>query len=316
MVAVLTAVVLAWHRWGTRSTAALAALLMAGSSAVLVGQTVVFGENASSRPWYFPSDVSALESRFADRQGLVLQFAHLKPLQSKAGPARLRAEWQHYLAGSMYHVADVEAVNNYTGMGLQRFTRRLCMAYDGLSRPCGYRQVWEPAESDGPPLVDLMKVETLVVQPELTAGVTPDPGWQSEETPGGPVVLRRTSPDPWPDSRLSAVPDGAEVTAATTVDGTSERVELSSTGSGGEVVFATLGWPGYRATFDGESVPAVRGPAGLLTVRVPADAAGDLVVSYQPPGFRAGLLLAAVGTLGALALGVASAVASRRRRSR
>lgn len=316
MVVVLTAVVLAWHRWGNGATVVTAALLAGGSSAVLLGQMTVFGENASSRPWYFPSDVSTLEQRFADRDGLVLQFADLKPLQ-KPGPAReLRRSWQHYLAGSMYQVAGVDAINNYTGMGLEKFTDRLCMGYDGLTRACGYRRVWEPVTPSGPPLVDLLKVDTLVVQPQLASGVQPGTGWQTESVPDGPLVLTRTAPLPWPESRLTTVPDEAEVADARSTGTVGERVELATTGAGGRLVFATLAWPGYRATLDGEPVELVDHPVGLLTVELPPDRSGVLEIGYRPPGLLPGLAAAAVGTVGALALALAGPLGRRARRSR
>lgn len=317
MLVVLVAVVLAWHRWGPRSELLLAGVLVGGTLGVLAGQVVVFGENAGSRPWYFPSDVGVLEARFADRApeeaGLVLQLADLKQLQ-KQGPRVLRRSWEEYLAGSMYHVAGVEAVNSYTGMGLERFTDRLCMAYDGLTKKCGYERIWKPLTDGGPPLVDLMKVDTVVVQPKLAVGITQPEGWTAEPEPGGTLLVTRDEPHPWPDSRLSQVPDGAEVGTAETVGLTGERVELESTGAGGDVVFGTLGWPGYEATFDGRPAEVRRNQAGLLTVALPADASGTLELSYTAPGARIGAAGAAAGTLGAVLLGGLAWWGGRRRR--
>ena len=277
----LTAVVLVLHRRRV-PTAVLAAALLAGSALTLAGQAAVFGENASSRVWHFPNDVSALQERFADRNGRVLQFADLAPLQRPGHDKQLRAAWKHYLAGSMYHVAGVEAVNNYTGMGFLRFTRRLCMNYDGLTRACGYRQIWQPVSPGGPPLADLMKLDTVVAQPKLTVGVTPAPGWKVVDTQ--PAVVEHTGAQPWPGSELSWVSPGVEVSSASTVDAYRQRVQVSDTGAGGTAVFAMLAWPGYTATLDGRPVRVTPDPAGLLTAHLPPGAHGTLEIGLPPAG--------------------------------
>ncbi len=307
LLAGLTALVLAWHRWA-RATTPLAAILAGGCVLVLGAQVAAFGENGGSRPWFFPHDVSALQQRFDERDGTVVQLANLRELQEPGRFRELRAAWDDYLAGSMYQVAGVEAVNNYTGMGFDRFTRLLCMNYDGFTKPCGYRNLWRPVSPGGPPLVDLMKVDRVVVQPAMAGSLGPPPGWEAEVSPdGGPVVLTRTRTRalPWPGSRLSEVPEGVVVDEAATVGRTEERVRLSSTGGGGLAVFAAIGWPGYTATLDGRPLETGRDAAGLLTVLLPADGSGVLEVTFAPPGLATGLAGAGAGALGALALGLA-----------
>lgn len=314
MLACLTAVLVLLLRRRSRSRSLLAAFLVAGSVAVLAGQLFVFRENASSRPWYFPSDVAALESRFEDRDGLVLQLADLKSLQQPGRRRELERAWQSYLAGSMYAVAKVDAVNSYSGMGLEQFTDRLCMSYEGFTRACGYRALWQPVGPAGEPLVDLMKVEMLVVQPQLLSGRIPPDGWTVEQSGSGPQpwVLVRDEELPWPESRLSALPQGAAVAGASSRSPYGETVQLAATGSGGGVVFATLGWPGYSATFDGRSTPVSRNEAGLLVAQVPAGEEGTLEVDYRPPGQRVGFAVAGVGSLLALLLAAVSFRARRR----
>lgn len=314
MTVCLTGALVLLLRWRSRSGGLVGGFLMAGSVAVLAGQMVVFGENASSRPWYFPSDVSALRRHFADLDGVVLQVADLKPLQVPQKRRQLEASWASYLAGSMYAVAGVHAVNSYSGMGLEQFTKRLCMSYEGFTRPCGYRQLWQPVGGGGTPLVDLMKADTLVVQPGEVSGPMPPQGWTVERPASGsrPWVLTRSSRQAWPGSRLSEVPPGATVDSARSTSPYGEQVDLADTGDGGEVVFGTLGWPGYRATLDGRAVPVGRDQAGLLSVRVPPHASGDLEVRYRAPGERLGLALAAAATLVALVLALLSARARRR----
>ena len=76
------------------------------------------------------------------------------------------------------------------------------------------------------------------------------------------------------------------------------------------MTFARLAWPGYTARVDGTEVPVRQGPAGLLTVDVPAGAHG-LALSWSPPAIGISLASALLGL--ALALAHAGAAAFRRR---
>jgi hypothetical protein len=303
LVVVLTACAVATSRLGARRTVALAGVCIVGTGIGLTLQLKSFGENQGSRGWHAPSDVAAMQSRFADRTGTVMQFSDFTRLQHRRTMPELQAKWRYYLPGSLYDVAGVDAVNHYTGMGFVRFQRSLCMAYDGFTRDCGYRSIWQPPAPSLPPLADLMKVDTVVVEPRLARGVSVPAGWTRVTDDPQVQVYRRTEPLPWPGSRLSFVPHGFTVTSAATDDARHEHVDLSATGQGGQAVFATLGWPGWRATFDGHEVPVGRNSAGLLTVTLPANASGRLELSFTPPGLVVGVAAALVGLIGAVALG-------------
>lgn len=303
LVLVLVAAVLLLHRSWQTATAALAALCIAGTGVVLGLQVYAFGENASSRYWHLPRDVSAIEERFADREGRVMQFADLKPLQTKH-PRELVRAWDSFLPGSMYQVAGVDAVNAYTGMGMRVFNKHFCMEYDGLTQPCGYRNLWRVSPIADVPVADLMKLETVVVQPEMTVGVDVPEGWSVAEQSDSVVVLTRDEPVPWPDARLSWVADGIEVASAETVVPLHEQVEVTDSGEGGPMIFATLGWPGWQAEIDGTEVPVSRTKIGMLMVELPPGTSGTLDLTFRPPGLVTGVAAAALGTLGALVLGL------------
>ncbi|GAA4695872.1 hypothetical protein [Nocardioides conyzicola] len=303
LVLALVAAVLLWNRWREQATAGLAAICIVGTGLVLGLQVHAFGENASSRYWHLPRDVAAIQERFGDRDGRVMQFADLKPLQEKH-PRELQRAWKNYLPGSMYQVADVDAVNAYTGMGMRVFNRHFCMEYDGLTQPCGYPNLWAKSAVAGIPIADLMKVDTVVVQPEMAIGVDIPEGWSIAEQNDAVLVLTRDQPLAWPDSRLSWAADGIDVTSADTEAPLHERVEIADSGDGGQLIFAALGWPGWQAELDGKPVPVTRTKIGMLMVKVPPGASGTLDVTFRPPGLTAGLGAAGIGTLGALVLGV------------
>ena len=148
-----------------------------------------------------------------------------------------------------------------------------------------------------------MKIETVVVQPEMTVGVEPPARWTIAEQTDAALVLTRDEPLPWPDSRLSWAADGIEVASAETVAPLHEQVEISDSGDGGELIFAALGWPGWQAELDGKPLPVSRTKIGMLMVEVPPGASGTLDLTFRPPGLNVGLAAAGLGTLGALALG-------------
>ena len=228
LVVVLTALALLTSRLGALRTVALACVFIVGTGVAVAMQLAMFGENKSSRGWHVPSDVAAMQSHFADRTGTVMQFSDFSNLQRRGvPPGLLERQWQNYLPGSMYDVAEVNAVNHYTGMGLVRFQRSLCMSYEGFTQPCGYRGLWQSPVPGLPPLVDLMKVDTVVAQPRMTRGVTVPPGWTRQQSSPQVVVYQRDEPAPFAGSHLSFVPTGTTVSAARSDDVRHEHVDVS-----------------------------------------------------------------------------------------
>jgi len=305
LVAVLTVLALLAGRLGPLRTLALAGVFIVGTGLSVTLQLKSFGENKASRGWHTPSNVAAMNHRFDDRTGTVLQFSDFKDLQHAKTLPELTAKWQYFLPGSLYDVTDVEAVNHYTGMGLVRFQRSLCMSYDGFTKPCGYSSIFQPPEPSLPPLADLMKIDTIVVGPKQAAAAqtTPPSGWTQVTSNHQVQVYRRAEALPWPGSHLSFVPNGVKVSAAANDDVRHEHVDLTDTGNGGQAVFAMLGWPGWKATLDGHPVHVGRDSAGLLTVTLPAHSHGRLKLTYTPPGLTVGLAAGGLALLGAIVLG-------------
>ncbi|MGL5810089.1 MAG: hypothetical protein ACRCYQ_09100 [Nocardioides sp.] len=298
---VLTALVLCAH-WRRTGTTVLAVLCVLGTGAVLTTQVSVLAPPETARLWNVPGDVDTLRRDFGDRESVLLQFADLEALREREG----ESAWADFLPGSMYQVAGVKAVGSYTGVGFTAFNERLCMGKNGSTEVCGYRQVWRPIGPGQPPLIDAMKVRTIVVENSLLSSARPDASWKVVRVTERATILRRADDLPWPGSRLSWASSGVEVTGARTVQGPEEAVRLHAP-DGGTLVFATLGWPGWHASIDGEPIAASAGPTGLLTVTVPPGSAGTLRVGYRPPGLVAGLACAVLGLAGALTLGAAAA---------
>ncbi len=309
--ALLTLVVVAPHLWRPLPHRVLAGTLLAGTTVVLLGQSLEYEENVNLRDWPVATDVSTLEARFGHLDGRVLQMAELSRFQDAEQTRGLGPADERFLPGSMYQVAGVEAVNNYSGMGFKPLQRFLCMHYEGSTDPCGFEKLWTPLTPDGATLADLMKLDTILVQSDQALGFRPPAGWTA--TPNGEtLLLERTGAQPFEGSRLAWASPGADVTQARTIDDHHESVQVSAENEPVEFVFAMLDWPGYTAELDGEPVEVSHNEAGLLTVEIPAGATGELDVRYRPPGLTLGLWSLGVGFIGAIAL----SFWSRRRPSR
>ena len=101
---------------------------------------------------------------------------------------------------------------------------------------------------------------------------------------------------------------GVEVLASE-ASAQSETVQV--TGTGGDIVFTRLAWPGYTATVNGAAVEAVAGWHGLLTVTVPPGPV-ELHIEYRVPGQRLGTAAFALASVIAFGQGVTVAVRRRR----
>ena len=82
-------------------------------------------------------------------------------------------------------------MNNYTGMGFLPFTRFFCMEYDGLTQPCGYRNLWRAQgggqAGDGRP----DEAPDRGRAAEDGQGGRADPGWVVESRSPERLVLTR-----------------------------------------------------------------------------------------------------------------------------
>ncbi|NEW48124.1 YfhO family protein, partial [Nocardia cyriacigeorgica] len=91
--------------------------------------------------------------------------------------------------------------------------------------------------------------------------------------------------------------DGVTATSLGESDLTS-RIRVDSD-TGGKVVFARLGWPGYRASIDGREVPISVVAKTFVAVDIPPGTEGaELVLSWRPPGWKIGGAAIVAGLIG------------------
>lgn len=323
--ALVLAVVLAARHRGRLVTPTL----IAGTLAILVLQLNWFPRNQDITPWQFPHNVAQMRADFADRSDgntfiIANSFAKVRGADKQPGKA-----WREVLFGNASHVAGMDSLNAYTGMGNRDFGAALCMEYEGSVCDDAYRKVFATDPATGVPLADLLRLRTVTLLNAQVPGTlqpTPEllrdqpyafnlalapPGWQTADRGTYATVIRRTAALPHPEGRVSWTSPGLTVTADRAEP---EAEEIRYTG-GGRVVVAALAWPGWHASVDGRYLPVATGPAGLIQVDLPAGAGeSTLKLWFVPAGLRTGVELLAVGLLIGAAYCTYHTVRVRRRR--
>lgn len=279
-----------------RGRCALGIVLIAGTASVVTLQTSVFPQTTAADPPVYPAyDIARLKADTKDYQGTVLQLASLTGVTTE----QMRSG--EIMFGNLPRAAGLVTIGSYTAMlGFAKFADALCMDYRGATCPQAFDRLWQPADHEtNVPLVDAMRVSTLVLQRSLLPDVavrTPPPGWRVADRDDVRTVWLRDRPlldegrVSWSSSGIDVLTDSAQPQR--------EVVRYHSAEEAGRILFARLDWPGYRATLDGHSITVVNGPAGLVTVEVPR---GEhvLTLEFHSPGLQ----------LGFLALGACTAVA-------
>lgn len=270
-------------------------ILILGSVVVLGVQLVWFPGNYTVADYQFPTSVHLLDSTFAKYRGTTVQLANL-------GSA---SDYRDLLYGSMYSVAGVDSTTAYSGIGFTPMDSALCQNYQGaVACPGAWTSLWRDPAGYGVPLVDLVRASTVVVQNSLidTRGMVL-PGWHrdlADEASGLTTVWVRDRALPY-NGQLSDASAGVTVTGDSMVGAVGERVGFRADRFG-ELTFARLAWPGYRATVNGVPVTVRSGPDGLLTVDVPKGA-GQVELAWRPPGYAVSLIAFVLGV--ALVVGLA-----------
>ncbi|WP_072689185.1 hypothetical protein [Rhodococcus marinonascens] len=301
--------VVAYAAWRARRTSGLVTAFVLGTVVVTAAQVYSLTYDIVPDSRSDPSSTTRLSEQTDRYQGTVLQIAELE----STSPADITAG--RILFGNEIMASSVPgSINAYTGIGFTEFQNALCMDYRGAVCPDAYAALWQSVNANiAIPLIDYLRVSTLVVQnsllPEVQASPPPS-GWHITELSDSRTVLQRDIPLPLPlPGRVSYASDGVEVLASE-AGATRETVRIG--GSGGTVSFARLAWPGYSATVDGETVNADAGWHGLLEVAVPP---GDheLIVTFHPPRERLSVTVFGAGAVVVLILTVLDPMLRRRK---
>ncbi len=238
------------------------------------------------------SDVSQVKAGTAEFKGTYLQLAAQGLVKGTS-----EQDEGEVMFGNLSVLTGHESITRYSGIGFTKFTQALCMDYKGSVCPDAYRNAFRPVQGTNIPLIDALRVETLVLQDALFPNVVNNPpprGWTVVAREDGATVWTRDAPLPYP-GRVSWASRGVTVASSTSEPAT-EQVKFNAPTGGGQLIFARLDWPGYSATIDGKTVEVRNGDAGLITIDVPAGE-HTLALDYATPGLRLGVMLVGGATL-------------------
>ncbi|MEU6191440.1 hypothetical protein [Nocardia sp. NPDC047038] len=283
----------------TKGTAAACALTIVAMFPIAYFQ--VDAAQPTPMSWNLPTKRSEAMAAFPDFAGNTIQLGDRGLLQPQ--DKSIEAAYGSLVFGNYARGLELNYVNGYTPSGHFYFGELLCMRWDGSVCPDAYRRMFAPEPTTGRPLVDLMNLDRVVVQralfPDAPGRPAPE-GWTWVEYPGHEryiAVLERVGgPISTTNGRVTAT-QKATATSISETDTTS-RVRVSSA-EGGRVVFARLGWPGYRVTLNGKSLPITTVAKSFIAVDVPAGTQdAELVLTWRPPGWKIGIAAVVAGVLG------------------
>ncbi|WP_244976266.1 hypothetical protein [Nocardia huaxiensis] len=288
--------------WLTRTRGVAAACALA----IVAMFPIAFWQVEAAQPtpmsYNMPTNRSEAARAFPDFPGTTIQLADRGLLQP--GDKSLDGAYRALVFGNYAKSLELDYVNGYTPTGHFYFGELLCMRWDSSVCPDAYKRLFTPEASTGRPLVDLMKLDRVVLQRALFPDVRDQPapdGWKWVDQPAAQsryifVLERENGLVSTVNGRVSAEKNATATSLSET--GTTSRVRVSSA-SGGQVVFARLGWPGYRATLNGNPVPIKTVAKSFVAVDIPAGTQNaELVLTWRPPGWKIGLATGAAGLAG------------------
>ncbi len=300
-VAALGAVVV----WLGRVRGAAPACVVALAAVIPIAYLQVRSAQPTPMSWQLPERRSEMKAAFPDFAGTTLQLGD----RALIAPDRrtLDGAYGSLAFGNYAKNLELDYVGGYTPNGHFHFGHLLCMRWDGSVCPDAYRRAFAVEPETGRTFVDLMNVDRVVLHRALFPDARNDPappGWRWVEYPGHEneiaVLERVDGPVSTRHGRVSHT-DGVSATTLAESDTTS-RVRVDSP-AGGRVVFARLGWPGYRAHLDGRQIPIDVVARTFVAVDIPPGTSGaELELTWRPPGWKIGILTGAVGLLGLVVL--------------
>ncbi|VFA95320.1 Predicted membrane protein [Nocardia farcinica] len=284
---------------GTRGVAAACALTIVAMFPIAYLQ--VRDAQPTPMAWNLPADRGEAKAAFPDFEGTTLQLGERGLLQPQ--DRSLDGAYGSLVFGNYARALERDYVNGYTPTGYFYFGELLCMRWDSSVCPDAYRRVFAPEPSTGRPLVDLMKVDRVVLQRALFPDVPNQPapdGWKWVDQPGHERYIAVLERIDGPVSTVNGRIAHTRNATATSIDetDTTSRVRVSAE-QGGQVVFARLGWPGYRATLNGTPVPITTVAKSFVAVDLPPGTTdAELVLTWRPPGWKIGIAAMAAGLVG------------------
>ncbi len=249
----------------------------------------------------FPERRSTMMAAFPDFDGRTLQLADRALLLPE--DKSVSGAYGSLAIGNYAKNLGLEYVNGYTPIGHAAFAGLLCMAWDGSTCADAYRRAFEVEAGTGRTIVDLMKVDRVVLHaaqyPNVRDQAAPA-GWRWADYPGHERYIRVLERVGGPISdRNGMIADTEGVIATATANDTFDTTARVTSPAGGRVVLSRLNWPGHRITLNGKEIPFTTVAKTFIAVDIPANTENaELVLSWRPPGWEVAIAGAATGLMG------------------
>ncbi|WP_244976265.1 hypothetical protein [Nocardia huaxiensis] len=287
--------------WLARTRGSAAAALMTLAAVFPIAWYQVHNIQPNLMQWHLPADRQEAMAAFPKFEGTTLQLGDRGLLQR--GDDSLDRAYGSLVFGNYAKDLELQYVQGYTPNGHFYFGEMLCMRWDGSTCPDAYRRLFAPDPATGRTVADLMLLDRIVLQramfPDARNQPAPD-GWHWADYPGHEQWISVLERDNGFISTVNGrVSDTQGVTATSLGEtATSSKVRVSAA-DGGRVVFARLGWPGYRATLNGKPIPIDTVSRVFVSVNIPAGTSNaELELTWRPPGWKIGVATGAAGLAG------------------
>nr|WP_232541549.1 hypothetical protein [Nocardia bovistercoris] len=287
--------------WLARNRGAAAACALGVAATFPIAFAQVQSAPTTPLSYNYPTNRSAMAAAFPDFDGRTLQLADRALLLPE--DRKLSGAWGSLAIGNYAKHLGLEYVHGYTPIGHAAFAGLLCMAWDGSTCPDAYRRAFETEAITGRTIVDLMKVDRVVLHTAQYPGVRDQPapsGWKWVDYPGHERYIRVLERvDGLRSTRDGMIADADGVLATSTANNTFGSAARVTSPEGGWVVLSRLNWPGHRITLNGRELPLKTVAKTFLAVDIPAGTSdAELVLSWRPPGWELSIAGASAGLAG------------------
>jgi hypothetical protein len=276
-----------------RSSAWAMTILIGGVVVIFVATHAVIPRNANLPDWHVASQITKTSELGSIPKGYTLVAGTFGPLDP--------AEHDAQKFGNMMLADNVPNLFGYSPIGFKKLANAYCMETQGLACPQALAHMVQKSGFGAFSWADVLKIDTidLMNAPRRWIEFLRAAGWTCAEHGENRAACSRASPRPTLSGSLAYASPGLVADSRQGSTAKREIVDIRSRADRSDtLVFDRLAFPGYRASFAGQTLPIGETETGLIMIRLPEGAAtGALVLSYTPPGQYLGFVAAAVSLI-------------------
>jgi hypothetical protein len=196
--------------------------------------------------------------------------------------------------------SDKYTINGYTSIGHRTFGDKFnCGGRTEITSSHDITNLFAIDTTTGFPTYGLLRINRLIIEHETALPIVRSflgSSWKVTSNGKFTTCYERIDPD-LSSSTIAWATPGTATVPINQPTGEMESLQVQAAQTGSNLVFARLWWPGYAATLNG--IPVVTKPFNdfLVMVQLASGSHGTLLLTYQPVGYRLGLVLAFFGVV-------------------